>query len=117
MGHFPPGIQKDLGGTDGIRSDETTLDELMWIALHEQAVFVGPWLGLVTVYHDVSRPHTWRAKTPLDSSREPSAATAEHGCVFDHRPHLSWAHLEYLAECLVAFVTTRSGVARHGMAI
>ena len=117
MGHFPPGIQKDLGGTDGIGSDEATLDQLMRIALHEQAVFVGAWLRLVTVYHDVARPHSRRAKPPLNPSWETSPAAAEHGCVFDHRTHLSRAHLEDLANCLVAFVTTRRGVAGQSMAI
>ena len=62
---------------DRVAGDEHALDELVGIALHEDAVLVGAGLGLVAVDHEVAGPHAGRAEAPLHAGREAGAAPAE----------------------------------------
>ena len=50
----------------------------MWVALHEQAIFVGARLALIAVDNQISRPNLLRGQTPLRASRKPCATSTEN---------------------------------------
>ena len=81
--HLAANVEEALGEAEGVAGDEAALDQLVRIALHEEAVLVGAGLGLVAVDHQVVRELAGRHEAPLDAGREAGAAAAEHGGVAD----------------------------------
>ena len=75
--HLTADVQEALRQTGGVAGDQASLDELMRIELHQQAVLVGAWFALVTVDHEVPRPHRLRRETPLHTRRETGTAAAQ----------------------------------------
>jgi hypothetical protein len=101
--HLTSDIEKTLGQTHRIAGDETTLDQLMRIELHEEPILVGTWLGLVTVHHQIARPHPRRAKAPLHAGRKPSTATAEQARVPNLSVNLLWRTTQRSPQTFIAF--------------
>src|SRR5690606_31590962 len=76
-GHLAAHVEEGLGGADRVAGDQHALDQLVGVALHEEAVLVGAGLGLVAVDDEVAGPHAGGAEAPLDAGREAGAAAAE----------------------------------------
>ena len=83
QGHLTPHVQEALREAQRVAGDEAALDELVGVALHEEAVLVGAGLALVAVDHQVARPDALRAEPPLDACRESGAATTQQGRLAD----------------------------------
>ena len=82
--HLAAHVQEALRETQRVAGDEAPLDELVRVALHEQAVLVGAGLALVTVDDEIARPGVRRAEAPLHPRREAGAAASQQA----GRPHL-----------------------------
>ena len=76
VGHLAADVKEHLLGLDRIRADQGAFDELMRIALHQEAVLEGAGLGLVAVDDEVTGEHVRRQKTPLRAAREAGSAAA-----------------------------------------
>ena len=50
----------------------------MWIALHEQTIFVSSWFTLVAIDNEITRVDALRSETPFCSGRETCATAPEH---------------------------------------
>src|SRR4051812_41608726 len=74
----------------------------MRIALHQHAVLVGPGLGLVTVDHEVARPHVRGREAPFHAGRETRATAAEQARRFHLISHLLRRLAQRGAEALIA---------------
>ena len=74
----PRMYRKHLRQAGRVAGDEAALDELVRIALHEQAVLVGAGLALVAVDHEVARELAGGHEAPLGAGGEAGAAATEH---------------------------------------
>ena len=82
-GHLASHIQEALAEAQGVTGNEAAFDQLVGVALHEEAILVGTGLGLVTIDHEVVGELAGRHESPLDAGREAGAAAAEHDRVTD----------------------------------
>ena len=76
QGHLASNIEKAGVETKSKTGHQATLDQLMRVPLHKQAVFVGARLGLITVDDQIAGPYR-RHESPLDASGEACATPAE----------------------------------------
>ena len=100
--HLTAHVQEALRETDRVAGDQAAFDELVRVALHEEAVLVGAGLRLVAVDDEVARPDLGRAEAPLDAGRETGAAPAEERALADDVVALLGSLGEGLLESLVA---------------
>ena len=112
--HFAAYVQKALRESRGIAGNQTTFDQLVRVALHEQAILIGARLAFVAIDHEVARPHILRCETPFDTSRKAGAATAKDGCALDPIVNFGRLHGDGLAQALV---TTGCVVSVKGEAV
>ena len=101
-GHFSADVEEALRQSGGVTRDQTSFDELMRIALHEQAVLVGTGLALVAVDHEIPRPLALRGETPLGPGRETRSAATEHRGVLDFVVNVGGRATERLLQTLIA---------------
>ena len=94
VGHLASHIEEALGKPEGVAGDQTSLDELVGVALHEEAVFVGTGLRLVAVHHQIAGPHPRRAEPPLDPGGEPGTAPAQQAGGANLSVDFGWSHLQ-----------------------
>ena len=77
--HLAAHVQEALRQAEGVAGDQATLDELVGVALHEEAVLVGTGFALVAVHDQVPGPDALRAEPPLDACWEAGAAATQQG--------------------------------------
>ena len=77
--HLATDVEEALRQAGCVTRNQATFDELMWVALHQQAIFVGAWLAFVTINHQVSRPHVLWRQPPLCAGWKP-CTTAPKNC-------------------------------------
>ena len=77
--HLASDVQETTRETSRVTGNQTSLNELMRITLHQQTIFVGARLRLVTVDDEIARVHTLRGQPPLHASRESRTATTKKG--------------------------------------
>ncbi len=102
QGHLAPDVEEGLAAADRVAGEQDALDQLVGIALHEDAVLVGAGLALVAVDDEVAGPHAGRAEAPLDAGREAGAAPTEEAGRLDLVDHRGRGHGQRLAQGLVA---------------
>ena len=100
--HLAAHVQEALRETQRVAGDEASLDELVRVALHQQAVLVGAGLALVAVHHQVARPDVRRAEAPLHPRREAGAAASQQAGRLDLGVHRGRRRGQRPAQALVA---------------
>ena len=109
-GHFAADIKEGLTATDGIARKENTLNKLMGIALHKEAVFVGAGFGFIAIDYEVTRPHILGSETPLHTGRETGAAASKKSCGLDLVGNCGRTHRKCFTQRLITtggFVTSK----------
>ena len=99
-----PQIDVGRAALDRVAGDGDPLNDLMRIALHDDAVVERPRLGLIGVDREINRRRVLRQERPLHAGRKPRPASASQPRCLDGLRDLCRSHLQRLFERSVAAI-------------
>ncbi len=86
--HLAANVQEALRQSSRVTRDETTLNQLVRIALHQQAILVRAGLAFVSIDNQIFWKNLLWSKTPLCTCRKTRAAATKHGCTLHFFMHV-----------------------------